>query len=77
MDLHVDELLDTTAGLGNADILQVQMKEFNRVMNDNLKNKGVKIVFIHGKGEGVLRNAIQSHLHCGSVQVSTMRRRQY
>ncbi|HRF68437.1 MAG TPA: DUF2027 domain-containing protein [Muribaculum sp.] len=62
VDLHVDELLDTTAGLGNADILQVQMKEFNRVMNDNLKNKGVKIVFIHGKGEGVLRNAILKEL---------------
>ncbi len=62
VDLHAGELLDTTAGLDNADILQVQMKEFNRVMNDNIKNKGVKIVFIHGKGEGVLRNAILKEL---------------
>ena len=31
--------------------------------NTNLKNKGLKIVFIHGKGEGVLRNAIMKELN--------------
>lgn len=62
VDLHINELLDTTAGLSNADMLEVQMKEFTRVMNENIKNKGQKIVFIHGKGEGVLRSAILKEL---------------
>ncbi len=58
VDLHIHELLDSIAGLSNSDMLEVQMKEFNKVMNENIKNKGQKIVFIHGKGEGVLRSAI-------------------
>lgn len=62
VDLHINELLDTTAGLSNSDMLDVQLKEFKRVMDDNLSNKGQKIVFIHGKGEGVLRKAIIDEL---------------
>ena len=58
VDLHIDELLETTAGLDNADMLEVQMSEFRRVMDENFRNKGQKIVFIHGKGEGVLRKSI-------------------
>ncbi|MBD5285521.1 MAG: DUF2027 domain-containing protein [Bacteroides sp.] len=62
VDLHIDELLDTTAGMSNSDILAVQLKEFNRVMNENVRHPGRKIVFIHGKGEGVLRNALLKEL---------------
>lgn len=62
VDLHINELLDTTAGLSNADMLQVQLKEFRSVMDANLGNKGQKIVFIHGKGEGVLRKSLLDEL---------------
>lgn len=62
VDLHIDELLDSTAGLSNTDMLEVQLKEFNRVMQKHLRDKGAKIVFIHGKGEGVLRNALLKEL---------------
>lgn len=65
VDLHISELIDTTAGLSPADILNLQIDEFRKVMDANLKNKGQKIVFIHGKGEGVLRAAIMKELnHC-------------
>lgn len=63
VDLHINELLDSTAGLSPADILNVQIDEFRRVMDANLKNKGQKIVFIHGKGEGVLRAALIKELN--------------
>lgn len=62
VDLHIGELVDSTRGLSNADMLNLQVDEFMRVMDENLKNKGQKIVFIHGKGEGVLRNAIMKEL---------------
>ncbi len=62
IDLHINELLDNTAGLSNSDMLDVQLKEFKRVMDGNLSNKGQKIVFIHGKGEGVLRKALIDEL---------------
>lgn len=62
IDLHINALLDSTSGLSNSDILNVQLDEFRRVMNENLHNKGQRIVFIHGKGEGVLRKAILDEL---------------
>lgn len=62
VDLHIDALLDTTAGLSNADILDYQLSKFREVMDENLKNKGQKIVFIHGKGDGVLKNAVIDEL---------------
>lgn len=62
VDLHINELLDNTNGLSNADMLEVQLKEFRRVMDENLAKKGRKIVFIHGKGEGVLRSALIKEL---------------
>lgn len=62
VDLHINELLDNTQGLGNKEMLEVQMKEFRRVMDENRNNKGRKIVFIHGKGEGVLRNELIKEL---------------
>lgn len=63
IDLHINELVDSTAGLSPADMLNLQIDEFRKVMDANLKNKGLKIVFIHGKGEGVLRNALMKELN--------------
>jgi len=62
VDLHINELVDTTAGMSNADMLQLQMDTFHRMLAENKNNKGQKIVFIHGKGEGVLRSEIEKQL---------------
>ena len=62
IDLHINELLDTTAGMGNTDILNVQLTKFAEIMEQHKSKKGQKIVFIHGKGEGVLRNTIIQEL---------------
>jgi len=62
VDLHASELLDTTSGMSNADILQYQIKTFRDTMEQYRNTKGQKIVFIHGKGDGVLRNAVVHEL---------------
>ncbi|MDE6135586.1 MAG: DUF2027 domain-containing protein, partial [Muribaculaceae bacterium] len=62
VDLHADSLLDTTAGLSAADILNLQIDRFTEVMKQNLGRPGQRIVFIHGKGEGVLRQALMKEL---------------
>ena len=56
VDLHIDELLDSTAGLTNSEMLDVQLREFRRVMDENANRHGQKIVFIHGKGRKALDN---------------------
>ena len=61
-DLHINELVDTTAGMSNSDMLQLQLDKFNEVMRENLRRPGAKVVFIHGKGEGVLRKALLDEL---------------
>ena len=63
IDLHAEALLETTAGMNNADILNYQLKKFRDTLADYSSKKGQKIVFIHGKGEGVLRSAIIHELN--------------
>lgn len=58
VDLHAHEILESTAGMSAGDIKQYQLSVFHKTMDEHLKEKGRKIVFIHGKGDGVLRKAI-------------------
>ncbi|MDO4755033.1 MAG: DUF2027 domain-containing protein [Parabacteroides sp.] len=62
VDLHIHELLDNTNGLNNTDMLNYQLDKFHDVLAKYAHKKGQKIVFIHGKGEGVLRKAIEKEL---------------
>ena len=63
VDLHADEVLETTAGMNSADILHYQMDIFKKTMDEYRKKRGQKIIFIHGKGEGVLRSALIHELN--------------
>lgn len=62
VDLHANQLLLTTKGMGNTDILLYQLSKFNEIMRQYHRKKGTQLVFIHGKGEGVLRNALLHEL---------------
>lgn len=58
VDLHIHELVDSIVGMDNAAMLELQLGKVGEVMDENKRWKGKRIVFIHGKGEGVLRNAV-------------------
>lgn len=62
VDLHINALMDNTAGMDNASMLKHQMEVFRQTMQMYRHRSGQKIVFIHGKGEGVLRKAIIDEL---------------
>ena len=46
----------------NKDMLQLQLDTVRKTMREHSKRKGQKIVFIHGKGDGVLRKAVRDLL---------------
>lgn len=62
IDLHAEELLDDTRGLSNSEILNYQLDRFREVMNQYRQKREQRIVFIHGKGDGVLRKALLDEL---------------
>lgn len=62
VDLHINELLDDTTGMTNAEILNYQLDKFRETLEKYKGRREQKIVFIHGKGDGVLRKAIQDEL---------------
>ncbi|PKQ64425.1 hypothetical protein BZG02_06345 [Labilibaculum filiforme] len=62
IDLHINALIDSVTGLSNADILDFQMNKFHEVLRQNQYEKGKKIVFIHGIGNGTLKQRVHSEL---------------
>lgn len=64
VDLHIEELVDTTRGMESRHMLELQLKKVDEVMKSLRKPQhvGTKVIFIHGKGEGVLRNAVTNHI---------------
>lgn len=62
VDLHIEALLDNIEGLSPSVLLNTQLTEFRIMMDRNIRKKGQRIVFIHGKGDGVLREALIKEL---------------
>ena len=62
IDLHASEILETTAGLTSRDILEYQLDFFHKTMKEHTQARGRKLIFIHGKGDGILRSSIEREL---------------
>ena len=62
VDLHIAELVDNILGLSSIDMLKMQIDTFKKVLENAIVNDYHKVTFIHGVGNGVLRNAIIKEL---------------
>ncbi len=62
IDLHITELVDNTAGLSPAEMLEHQMTTFRREMERAVQDGIRRIVFIHGVGQGTLKNELRREL---------------
>lgn len=63
VDLHINQLVKSTRGLDNYDMLNLQISTAKRKIEYAISKRISKIVFIHGVGEGVLRAELTSLLN--------------
>ncbi len=62
VDLHMTELVDDPAGFEKVEILEYQKNYFNRCLESAIANDYLKVTFIHGVGNGVLREVLMGLL---------------
>ena len=62
VDLHIESLSDDYQSLDNETILNIQLSEFNACLESAVISGAEKITFIHGVGNGILRNKIHKIL---------------
>ncbi|WP_438977705.1 Smr/MutS family protein [Polaribacter sp.] len=58
VDLHINQLINSTRGLDNYDMLNLQLDTAKRKVEFAIQKRISKIVFIHGVGEGVLKSEL-------------------
>jgi dsDNA-specific endonuclease/ATPase MutS2 len=63
VDLHINQLVKSTRGLDNYDMLNLQLETAKRKIEFVISKRISKIVFIHGVGEGVLKSELNSLLN--------------
>ena len=61
VDLHIERLAGGRS-IPAKRRLDYQLEFFRKVLRENIKHKGMKIIFIHGIGDGILKNAIRKDL---------------
>ena len=58
VDLHIGEIVDNIAGLSSHDMFLLQINYFVKTLESAIANNFFKVTYIHGIGNGVLKNAI-------------------
>lgn len=58
VDLHIHQLVKSTKGLSNFDMLNLQLETAKRRLEFALEKRIQKVVFIHGVGEGILKEEL-------------------
>ncbi|GMT46040.1 MAG: mannonate oxidoreductase [bacterium] len=62
VDLHIGKIVDNITGLESRDMFQLQMNYFKKALESAIAEGYHKITFIHGVGNGILKNAIIKEL---------------
>ena len=59
VDLHIHQLVPSTKGMNNYDMLNLQLETAKRQLEFAMSKRIQKVVFIHGKGAGVLEEELK------------------
>ena len=58
VDLHIEKLRDDHQFLNNREIFEIQLAHFRKALDAAIVHKSHSIIFIHGSGNGTLRDEI-------------------
>ncbi len=59
VDLHIDKLVKSTKGMANHDMVTLQLDTAKRQLDFAIRKRIPKVVFIHGVGQGVLKEELK------------------
>ncbi|GAB4507864.1 Smr/MutS family protein [Allomuricauda sp.] len=59
VDLHIHQLVKSSKGMSNYDMLNIQLDTAKRQLDFAISKRIQKVVFIHGVGEGVLKEELR------------------
>lgn len=62
VDLHIEKLRDDWKGMSNAEILDIQLREFEKWYDITVAHRQPQLIIIHGVGSGRLRDEIHDLL---------------
>lgn len=63
INLHIEELLDNYSGMSNAEIINVQLRHFQKALDRAITGHCRKLVVIHGVGNGRLKQEVRNILN--------------
>ncbi len=78
IDLHIEELIENPKNLSNFEMLNIQLERFDKELDDAFEKHIKKIVFIHGVGNGRLKQEIINRLkHIKGITFHDASHKQY
>lgn len=72
IDLHIEELTATPQLLKNHEKLEMQLQHFRECLEHAFILKINRLVFIHGVGEGILKNKIRTYLREKHTEIEVL-----
>ena len=69
IDLHIHQITKSNKNMSKYEMLQYQLNYAKQKMQFAIKNKIAKVIFIHGKGKGVLRKELLQMLQQFPVEI--------
>lgn len=69
VDLHIEKLIDNPGSMSAGEMLKLQINVFEKQLDKSILQQADVVVFIHGVGNGILKNEIHRRLS-GHIHVA-------
>jgi hypothetical protein len=68
IDLHIEELIENYGGMSNAEIIQVQLRHFQKALDKAINERYRTLTVIHGVGNGRLKQEVRAILKSMNIR---------